>query len=128
MPNPDVEEFARILVRQVRDAAVRSCDGLLQANAGSPIARRWRQAVGEGASIAVVIPDAVDETVFCMLQAIDQGLLRLKFVSSNGREIDLTEEGLGELSGWYMGSGGWRALYSEERFVDDLADMGLGGG
>jgi len=71
-----------------------------------------------------VIPDAVDEAVFGILQAIDQGLLRLKYMSSSGREVDLTEEGQGELSGWYMGSGGWRAMYSAERFVDDFADLG----
>ena len=70
-----------------------------------------------------MIPDAVDETVFSLLRAIDQGLLRMKFVGSSGREVDLTEEGLGELSGWYMGSGGWRARYSKERFVDDFADL-----
>jgi len=40
-----------------------------------------------------------------------------------GREVDLTEEGLGELSGWYMGSGGWRAMFSKERYEDDFADM-----
>ena len=65
----------------------------------------------------------MDETIFSLLQAIDQGLLRLKFVTSTGREIDLTDEGLAELSGWYMGSGGWRGMFSEERYVDDFADM-----
>ena len=62
--------------------------------------------------------------MFSLLHAIDQGVLRLKFVSSTGREVDLTEEGKGELSGWYMGSGGWRAMFSEERYVDDFADLG----
>ena len=71
-----------------------------------------------------MIADAVDETVCGVLQAIDHGLLRLKYVSSGGREVDLTEEGQGELTGWYIGSGGWRALYSAERFVDDFADLG----
>lgn len=73
--------------------------------------------------VSIVVPDAVDETVFSLLQAIDQGLLKLKYVSSSGREIDLAEEGLGELSGWYMGSGGWRAMFSEERYVDDFSDL-----
>jgi hypothetical protein len=58
-----------------------------------------------------------------LLQAIDQGLLRLSFTSANGEIVDLAEEGLGELSGWYMGSGGWRASYSHERFVDDFSDL-----
>jgi hypothetical protein len=37
--------------------------------------------------------------------------------------VELTEDGLGELAGWYMGSGGWRAMFSRERFVDDFADL-----
>lgn len=124
MPSPEIEEFARTLVRQVRDAAVRNCDGLLQPQANSPVARRWRSLGASASDAGVIVPDTVDETVFSLLQAIDQGALRLKFVSSTGREIDLTDEGLGELSGWYMGSGGWRAMFSEERYVDDFADMG----
>lgn len=123
MPGPEIEEFAKTLVRQVRDASVRNCDGLLQPQAGSPVARRWKGLAASPSDLATVVPDAVDEVMFSLLQAIDQGALRLKFVSSSGREIDLTEEGLGELSGWYMSSGGWRAMFSEERFVDDFADL-----
>jgi hypothetical protein len=85
---------------------------------------RWKALVADSSEVRIVVPDAVDEAVFGVLQAIDQGLLRLKYVSLSGREVDLTEEGQGELSGWYMGSGGWRALYSAERFVDDFADLG----
>jgi hypothetical protein len=124
MPTPVIEEFARTLVQQVRDAAIRSCDALTQPQAGSPVARRWKSLDATSSDLRVVIPDAVDEAVFAVLQAIDQGLLRLKYVSTGGREVDLTEEGQGELSGWYMGSGGWRAMFSAERFVDDFADLG----
>lgn len=124
MPSPEIEEFAKTLVRQVRDAAMRNCDALLQPQAGSPVARRWRQLGASPSDLGAVVPDVVDEAVFSLLQAVDQGVLRLKFVSSSGREIDLTEEGLGELSGWYMGSGGWRAMFSEERYVDDFSDLG----
>lgn len=123
MPIQEIEEFAKALVIQVRDMAVRSCDGYLQQQANSPVARRWKQLTTSASDIQTMIPDIVDETVFCLLQAIDQGILRLKFVSSDGREIDLSEEGLGELSGWYMGSGGWRAMFSGERYVDDFADL-----
>ncbi|WP_148314573.1 hypothetical protein [Sorangium cellulosum] len=123
MPNPEIEEFARILVHQIRDAAVRNCDSLLRPDARSPVAMRWQDADKQGALPQAMIPDAIDETVFSLLQAIDQGILRVKFVTSTGKEVDLTQEGLGELSGWYMGSGGWRAMYSQERFVDDFADL-----
>ena len=124
MPTPEIEEFARTLVQQVRDAAIRNCDALLRPQAGSPVARRWKGLAAGTSDLRTVIPDAVDEAVFGILQAIDQGLLRLKYMSSSGREVDLTEEGQGELSGWYMGSGGWRAMYSAERFVDDFDDLG----
>lgn len=123
MPTPEIEEFARALVRSVRDASVRNCDVLLQPNAGAPVARRWKALGCSAEALATITPDAVDETVFNLLVAIDQGLLRLKFVSDSGREVDLTEEGGGELAGWYMGSGGWRAMFSEERFVDDFSDL-----
>ena len=126
MPNLEIEEFAKTLVQQVRDAAIKSCDGALRPNAAYPVAKRWTEA-GDGGNLqliaGVVIPDAVDETVFHLLRAIDQGLLKLSFTASNGKEVDLAADGLGELSGWYMGSGGWRALYSKERFFDDFSDL-----
>jgi hypothetical protein len=124
MPSREIEEFARALVRQVRDASIRSCDGLLQPQASSPVALRWKSVGAPASHVGVIVPDVVDDTMFSLLHAIDQGVLRLKFVSSTGREVDLTEEGKGELSGWYMGSGGWRAMFSEERYVDDFADLG----
>ncbi len=71
----------------------------------------------------VVIPDVVDDTVFYLLHEIDDAGLRLTYTASNGKTVDLTEEGLSELAGWYMGSGGWRAMFSQERFVDDFADL-----
>jgi len=70
-----------------------------------------------------MIPDSIDEAVFQLLHAIDEGLLRLKYVSDSGREVDLRIEGGGELAGWYMMSGGWRAMFSNERFVDDFSDL-----
>lgn len=126
MPSSEIEEFAKVLVQQVRDAAIQSCDRALRPNATYPVAKRWREAAnGDGlrAIADVVIPDAVDEAVFHLLQAIDNGRLKLTFTASNGKRIDLPKDGLGELSGWYMGRGGWRAMYSKERFVDDFSDL-----
>jgi hypothetical protein len=120
---PELEEFARILIQRVRDSAIKSSDMALRPDVEDPVAKRWRAAGVEKAE--VVIPDVVDESVFCLLNAIDQGVLHLVFISSNGTKVDLTEEGVGELSGWYMGSGGWRALHSQERFADDIADIAV---
>jgi hypothetical protein len=89
------------------------------------VAERWRQAL-QGSpedAIRVAIPDCVDEAIFCLLDAIDQGILQLSFKAESGEVFDLAEDGAGELGGWYIGSGGWRARYSTERFVDDFKDL-----
>lgn len=122
MPSPEIEEFAKLLVTQVRDASIQSNDDVLDAQ--HVIAKRWRNSLrrGDVKSIAkILIPDIVDETVFQLLNAIDQGILNVTFKASNGKVVNLSEEGLGELGGWYMGS--WRELYSKERYVDDFSDL-----
>src|SRR5262249_36748408 len=128
MPSTEIEEFAKILVRHVRDAAVRACDAALRPGAASPVGKRWREAASGAAGTPPRrgLPDCVDETIFVLLQAVDQGLLPIVFVPGKGGGVDLGKEGMGELSGWYMGTGGWRAQYSEERFVDDFADLDPG--
>ncbi|MCB9763205.1 MAG: hypothetical protein H6739_25740 [Alphaproteobacteria bacterium] len=65
----------------------------------------------------------MDETLFHLLRAIDQGVLKVQYMASDGSVVDLPSEGLGELAGCYMASGGWRAQHSRERFVDDFKDM-----
>jgi len=71
-----------------------------------------------------MIPDVVDETIFCLLNALDQGVIELTFRDESGREIAL--QGTGELAGWYsMSEDGWIAQHSQERFVDDFAALDL---
>ena len=75
--------------------------------------------------VRTVIPDCVDETIFYLLRALDEGVLRLSYADdASGEVVDLTEAGLSELAGWFMGRGGWRAQYSEQRFVDDFGELG----
>jgi len=126
MPIPEIEEFAKILVEHVRDAAIQSNDREMNPDAGSPVAKRWREVAAAGnveALLKTVIPDIVDDTVFYLLQAIDEGLVTLSFIASNGKVVNLSKEGLGELSGWYMGSDGWRATHSKERLADDFSAL-----
>jgi hypothetical protein len=126
MPSPEIEEFARILVQHVRDAAIQNNDRQLDPDVTNLVATRWRRAsAGSDARSfgKVAIPDVVDDTIFNLLNAIDQGVLQLSFTASNGKKVDLANDGHGELGGWYMGSGGWRAMYSQERYVDDFSDL-----
>ena len=125
MPKQEINEFAKILVQKVRDSAIKGCDMNLRTDVQHLISRRWKEvgANGDLESIAsVLIPDIVDETIFYLLRAIDDGLLPMSFIGSNAKKVDLSKDGLGELSGWYMGSDGWRTMYSQERFVDDSSD------
>ena len=123
MPSPEIEEFAKLLVEKVRDAAIRSSDAVLPPNTDHAVAKRWREAGRNGdlKSIAsVVIPDVVDDTIFYLLHAIDEGLLKLSFAASNGKQVDLYKDG--ELAGWYAGDD-WPMKYSKERFIDDFSDL-----
>lgn len=115
-----IEEFGKLLVQLVRDASVNECDQNTNLNARSPVAARWRDATGNP---KIITPDCVDETLFQLLQAIDEGSLQLSFRSSSGELVDLNAEGMGELAGMYMASGGWRSQYARERFNDDFADL-----
>jgi hypothetical protein len=124
---PAIEEFAKLLVQLVRDEAIQNGDFSLSSQARGPTARRWQQAASHQSCLEfarTIIPDIVDETVFYLLNAIDNGSLKLKFVASNGTQLDLTKDGHSELAGWYLMSDGWRATYSKERFVDDFPVSG----
>ena len=123
---PEIEEFAKVIVELVRDAAIQSNDRALLPTARYALAKRWKTAASEEAPenfARVLIPDIVDDTIFYLLQAIDEGSLRLAYTASNGTVVDLASQGLGELAGWFTGSDGWVAMYSTERFVDDFSDL-----
>jgi hypothetical protein len=126
MPNHEIEEFAKNLVQEVRDLTIRECDRSLHPNANHAIAKRWSDAAraGNGEYFArVLIPDIVDSVLTHFCRAIDEGHLRLSYTASNGKVANLTVDGLAELAGWYIGSDGWRAKYSKERFADDFSDL-----
>jgi hypothetical protein len=117
----EIDEFARILVEWVRDAAIQSSDRTFGEK--HAIAKRWNEAAASQSPEAfarVLIPDIVDSTIAHLLGAIDQEVLRLSFTAANGKSIDLTTETDG-LSGLYGGE--WCQRYAKERFVDDLADL-----
>jgi hypothetical protein len=126
MPPLEIEEFAEKLVLSVRDRSIRSCDGNLQPNASSAEALRWKSLLKSDSDLEIVrtiVPDCVDAVLFHLLDAIDNGAIKLNYVSEGGKTSHLQEDGHGELAGWYAGSDSWRARFSQERFIDDLADL-----
>jgi hypothetical protein len=128
MAVPEVEEFAKLLMRHVRDEAIASCDLSRNPNSNSVEAKRWRQKMESGRTdelLAEIIPDCVDSTLFYLLHAIDEGLLQVSFRSRTGRMVDLVEAGESEMAGWCAcgGTDDWRARFSKERFNDNLRDL-----
>jgi hypothetical protein len=123
MPNARLEEFGKILVEWVRDNAIRSSDRRFGSDGATVVAKRWREASRNGATeefVKVLIPDVVDDTIFYILQAIDQGVLKLSFRGPGGRVVNLANEGLGKLARTYMTD--WRVMYTKERYADDFSD------
>ena len=124
MKDSDIEEFANLLMRHVRDRAIASCDLLRNPACNSVDAMRWRRHQQSGLTddlLGEVIPDCVDTALFYLLNAIDEGVLQISFKGSSGRMVDLVATGESELAGWSTmgGKEGWRARFSEERFNDD---------
>lgn len=122
-----VDYFARRLVENVRDRAIDSCDQLARGTVGGVLGNRWRgQLESPGARDAMLelLPDVVDQVLFHLLDAIDNGHLPLA-IGRSGAFEDLAESGLGEMGGLYMaGEGGWIEEYSSERHFDPVAGLG----
>jgi hypothetical protein len=118
---PEIEEFAKLLVEWVRDAAIRSNDGVFAGK--HAIAKRWKEAAASSSPedfAKVIIPDIVDSTIAHLLGAIDQEVLQLSFTAASGKSIDLAKATDG-LSGLYGAE--WCEKYTKERYIDDLADL-----
>lgn len=128
MADAEVERFAEALMRRVRDRAIAECDRLAADEGAGPSAERWRAiAADDDARRAVqeLIPDVVDQVLFELLSAGDNDELGFGWRRSDGSFVSLEELGSGELAGGLMGSGGWRAQFSSQRFFDPFSDLRL---
>jgi hypothetical protein len=125
----DLDAFARLLMKLVRDRAISECDRLaegahrgLPGDPWLPLASdpRARQRLGG------VIPEVVDLTLFYLLDAIDGGDLPLGWRTPDGSWLALRELGMREMGGWLMGGeGGWRDRFSSQRYFDETAGLRL---
>ena len=120
-------EFAEKLIKNVRDNTIRSCDSQLSKESNSPVAKRWRELADSGKLEELqrtLITNCIDDTLFHLLEAIDNKKLNISYLSNNGENINLSEKGLGELSGSYA-SNDWIEQFTDERFSDDFDDLNL---
>lgn len=127
---PEIEEFAKLLMRHVRDEAIASCNLTRNPECNSLDAKRWREQIDLAdvdELLDQVIPDCVDAALFYLLHSIDEGLLKLSYGASSGKLINLVEAGNSELAGWCSmgGEDDWRARFSKESFNDDFTDLNL---
>jgi hypothetical protein len=88
--------------------------------------RRWDEALSWPApeAIAELIPDIIDEVLVELLDAIDNDLVPLAWISSDGNVVALSELGLGEMARWYT-SGEWPKRFSSKRWIDLFLDLKL---
>ena len=123
----ELDQFAKELVTRVRDPAIKQCDRLANGNQRSARGQFWRMftendSVRQG--VLELIPDIVDEALFQLLNAIDNGQLPLALRRSDDSSVSLQELGQGEMAGWLtMGRDGWLERFSVERFHDHLSSM-----
>jgi hypothetical protein len=116
MSNAAIEEFAMVLVRQVRYSAAKSCTKQIRLGIGH-VGKRLKEVPLDASAqmfAEAVVADIVDETIFYILHAIDDGSLKLTYTTADGKSADLHEDGLSELAGWYAGDGGWIAMFGSD--------------
>ncbi len=124
----EIIEFAEKYIRFIRDETISECLSQLRNNT-SPCSKRWKKSLQTGDINDIgqeLIPDIVDNALAGVLDAIDNGRIKLKYISDSNVEVDLCQEGLCEMTGYYMSSNnGWRQNFSNQRINDDFSDLNL---
>jgi hypothetical protein len=117
----ELNDFAELLMRLVRDRAISTCEAFAAGRIGGPDGQRWNTVLAGGdarAAVTELIGDIVDQTLFYLLNAIDNGDLPLAWQRPDGTCAELYDLGRSELAGWFIGSPGWRSQYSTRPFFD----------
>ena len=126
----ELDRFAQLLMKLVRDPAIREADRLARGAIRGPSGRRWRALMAENSAqdlLLEAIPEIVDQTLFQLLDAIDTGAFPLVWRSADGVETTLQDLGSSEMAGWLAG-GDWPNRHSAERFHEYFADLRLDAG
>jgi hypothetical protein len=122
------EKFAMLLVTLIRDRAIEQCDSLASGRMHGPDGKKWRELVGDEtvqAALFEVIPDIVDETLFCLLNAIDNEDIPLVWKKEDGTFVPLAELVRMEGAGEFMGATGWRYTFSKQRWFNPFKNVQL---
>jgi len=127
MSEHDLDTFARLLMQLVRDRALVAIDAYIAGSMRDAQGKRWARLEGPvKEALHELVPDVVDQVLFELLAAVDEGELPLIWDDPVRGLQRLEEVGMSELAGllWY-GEGDWRDTYSAQRFNDYLADVHL---
>ena len=125
--NAERERFARLLMGLVRDRAIGECDRLARGSVQGPSGKRWAEVIAQKSpqgALSELIPEIVDQTLFQLLDAIDNGSLPLQWQGDDDSVEPLREIGHSEMAGWLAG-GDWPSEYSSERRHDYFSDLHL---
>lgn len=116
----ELNRFAEMLLQLVRDEAISDCDALAAGGLFGPPApneawRKLRVDQRTRETCREVIPDIVDQVLFRLLHALDQGDIPLAWQHEDGSCTSLYDLGRSEMAGWFGASDpdGWRPRYSK---------------
>lgn len=117
----ELHRFAEMLMRLVRDPSIDECDALASRRMFGPTGERWRNVLADRhahEAMTQLIPDVVDQVLFKLLHALDQGDMPLAWMREDGTCVDLYDLGRSEMAGSLVGSDPdcWRARYSSRRW------------
>ena len=115
-----LSSYRTVLVNQLRDSVIRTCDAVADGHVHGGVALGWHQAFETGSVEAIIehlIPDIVDETIASLLRLVDDDVLDITLIGDAGsRQTPLSQLSDGVAEGDYLGDpDGWRLQASSER-------------
>ncbi|GIH10186.1 hypothetical protein Rhe02_82530 [Rhizocola hellebori] len=118
----ELQRFAELLMRLVRDQAISNLDVYAAGRIGGAIGEHWKMVLADPAcrdAMLELLPEVVDEVLFQLLNALDNGDLPMAWRCEDASYADLYDMGRSEMAGEFLGTDpdGWRVKHSQQRFV-----------